>query len=66
MQIARRSVEQAEENLRLNRDYYRAGTSKMSDLLEAQLLYQQALDKHTDAYADLQIRLLEYRQATGE
>jgi len=64
--IAKRSIEQAEENLRLNRNYYRAGTSKMSDLLEAQLLYQQALDKHTDAYADLQNKLLEYRQATGQ
>jgi outer membrane protein TolC len=49
----------------LNRDYYRAGTSKMSDLLEAQLLYQQSLDHRTDAYADYQNKLLEYRQATG-
>ncbi len=64
--IARRSIEQAEENLRLNRNYYRAGTSKMSHLLEAQLLYQQSYDKHTDAYADLQNKLLEYRQATGQ
>ena len=64
--IARRSIEQAEENLRLNRNYYKAGTSKMSDLLEAQLLYQQSCDKHTDAYADLQNKLLEYRQATGQ
>ena len=66
LQIAQRGIEQAEENLRLNRNYYRAGTSKMSDLLEAQLLYQQTLDKRTDAYADLQIKLLEYRQATGQ
>ena len=64
--IAKRSIKQAEENLRLNRNYYRAGTSKMSDLLEAQLLYQQALDKHTDAYADLQNKLLDYRQAVGQ
>ena len=63
--IAQRSIEQAEENLRLNRDYYRAGTSKMSDLLEAQLLYQQSCDKHTDAVADYQNKLLEYRQAVG-
>ena len=66
LQIANRSIEQAEENLRLNRDYYRAGTSRMSDLLEAQLLYQQALDKHTDAFADYQNKLLEYRQAIGQ
>ena len=64
--IARRSIEQAEENLRLNRNYYQAGTCKMSDLLEAQMLYQQACDKHTDAYADLQNKLLEYRQSVGQ
>ena len=66
LQIAQRSIEQAEENLRLNRDYYKAGTSKMSDLLEAQLLYQQSLDRRTDAFADYRHKLLEYRQATGQ
>ena len=66
LQIAQRSIEQAEENLRLNRDYYKAGTSKMSDLLEAQLLYQQSLDYRTDAFADYQNKLLEYRHATGQ
>ena len=66
LQIAQRSIEQAEENLRLNRDYYRAGTSKMSDLLEAQLLYQQSLDRRIDAYADYQNKLLDYYQATGQ
>ena len=64
--IAKRSIEQAEENLRLNRDYYKAGVSKMSDLLEAQLLYQQALDRHIDALADYQNKLLAYRQSVGE
>lgn len=66
LQIARRGIEQADENLRLYRDYYRAGTCKMSDLLEAQMLYQQSRDKQTDAYADYQIRLLEYRQSVGQ
>ena len=64
--LAQRGIEQAEENLRLNRDYYKAGTSKMGDLLEAQLLYQQSLDRRTDAFADYQNKLLEYRQATGQ
>ena len=65
LQLAQRSIEQAEENLRLNRNYYNAGTSKMSDLLEAQMLYQQACDKRTDAFADYQNKLLEYRQSVG-
>ena len=63
--LAQKSIEQAEENLRLNRNFYQAGTSKMSDLLQAQLLYQQALDKRTDAFAEYQNKLLEYRLATG-
>ena len=66
LQIAQRSIEQAEENLRLNRNYYQAGTCKMSDLLEAQMIYQQSCDKHTDAYAEYQNKLLEYRQSIGQ
>ena len=63
--MAQHSIEQSEENLRLHRDFYRAGTCKMSDLLEAQLLFQQSRDKYTDAYADLQNKILEYEQSTG-
>ena len=63
--IAQRSIEQAKENLRLQNDYYNAGISTMSDLLEAQTLYQQSLDKHTDAFADYHNKILEYKQAVG-
>ena len=65
LELAKKSIEQAAENLRLNRNYYRAGTSTMSDLLEAQLLYQQTCDKRTDAFADYQNKLLDYKQAAG-
>ena len=66
LDIAQRSIDQAEENLRLNRNYYQAGTCKMSDLLQAQLLYQQAQDRRTDAFSDYQNKLLEYKHATGQ
>lgn len=66
LQLAQLSIEQAAENLRINRDQYNAGLSRMSDLLEAQLLYQQACDKRTDAFAEYRNRLLEYRHATGQ
>ena len=59
------SIEQAKENLRLNTDYYHAGTVKISDLLEAQSLYQQSLDKYTDAYCAYRIKTVEYMQITG-
>ena len=64
--IAHSAIEQAEENLRLNKDYYRVGSTKMSDLLLAQQQYQQARDRYTDAFADFQTKQLEYRQATGQ
>ena len=64
--IAHDAIEQAEENLRLNKDYYRVGQTKMSDLLLAQEQYQQARDRYTDAFADFQTKQLEYRQATGQ
>ena len=66
LQIAHSAIEQAEENLRLNRDYYRVGSTKMTDLLLAQEQYQQACDRYTDAYATYQTNMLEYRQATGQ
>ena len=66
LQIAHDAIEQADENLRLNRDYYRVGSTKMSDLLLAQEQYQQARDRFADAYADFQTKQLEYRQATGQ
>jgi outer membrane protein TolC len=64
--IAHDAIAQAEENLRLNKDYYRVGTTKMTDLLLAQEQYQAACDRYTDAYATLQTKMLEYRQATGQ
>lgn len=64
--IAQRSIEQAQENLRLHRNYYRAGTATMSNLLEAQLLYQQSCDKHTDACIDYETACLKYRHAIGQ
>ncbi|MBQ6064047.1 MAG: TolC family protein [Prevotella sp.] len=65
LDIAQRSIDQAEENLRINRNTYQAGTSTMSNLLEAQLLFQQALDGRTEQFANYQNKLLEYKQAVG-
>lgn len=64
--IARRSIEQSAENLRLNRNFYLAGTTTMSDLLDAQYLYQQSMDQHTEAFADYQNSILAYKQAVGQ
>lgn len=65
VEISIESIGQAEENLRLQSDYYQAGTCTMSDLLEAQTLYQQSRDKYVESYSMYEIKKMEYLQATG-
>ena len=65
VQIAIESIGQAAENLRLQTDYYHAGTCTMSDLLEAQTLYQQSRDRYVESYAQYEVKKREYLQATG-
>ena len=63
--IAQESIEQSEENLRLNTDYYQAGTSTISDVLDAQTLYQQSHDQYVESIATYEVKKREYLQATG-
>lgn len=63
--IAQESIEQSEENLRLNTDYYQAGTATISDLLDAQTLYQQSRDKYVESFTNYEVKKREYLQATG-
>lgn len=65
MEIAQESITQSSENLRLNQNFYDAGTVTVTDLLNAQTLYQQSQDKFVDAYGQFQIKKLTYLQATG-
>lgn len=63
--IAQLSITQAAESLRLDSDYYTAGTCTMSDLLEAQALYRQSRDQYIEAYAGYELKKCEYLQVTG-
>ncbi|MBR1653267.1 MAG: TolC family protein, partial [Alloprevotella sp.] len=65
MHLAEGSIAQTAENLRVQRDCYQAGTIAISDLLQAQLMHQQALDRLTDARSQLRLRMLEYRHSGG-
>ena len=65
VEIAIESIGQATENLRLQTDYYQAGTCTISDLLEAQTLYRQSRDGYVEAYAQFCVKKREYLQATG-
>lgn len=63
--LAHSAVAQSTENLRMNRDYYNAGTAPLSDLLDAQTLYQQTCNRLTTAQVDFRVKLREYLVATG-
>lgn len=63
--IAAKSVEASQENLRLNDNYYRAGTVSLSDLLEAQTMARQSSDKYSDAVMNYRMKLSEYMKVTG-
>lgn len=65
LSIAHKSIAQSAENLRLNNDYYRAGTIATSDLLDAITMAQQSRDKYVEAFSAFQTKKLEYMQAVG-
>lgn len=60
MKIAKQSIAQSTENLRLNRLYYEAGTATISDLLEAQTLNRQTLDEYASSYGTFRTAIAEY------
>lgn len=63
-QIARLSIGKSEENLRMNQDFYDAGTSTMTDLLQAQTIYQQSRDQYVEACMQYELKKREYIQIT--
>jgi len=65
VQLADKAIAASLENVRLNTDYYEAGTGLLTDLLEAQSALQQTRDQHTEAITAYCIKLAKYRQATG-
>lgn len=64
--VAKLSIDQSTENLRLNRDYYDAGTGTMTNLLDAQQLFQQSRDSYIEAYCNYRMDQRKYLIATGQ
>ncbi|HNX97050.1 MAG TPA: TolC family protein [Candidatus Aminicenantes bacterium] len=65
VELAREALALAEENLATGEDSYENGLSDVADLLEAQTLRQQALDRVTDAAIGYRLRVVEYLMVTG-
>ncbi len=64
--LSEKKIASALENVRLNDDYYKAGTGLLTDLLDAQSTLQQARDQHTEALTIYRMKLSKYKQATGQ
>jgi len=66
IELSKKSLQQAEENLKLNNDRFQAGTVIGKDVLEAQTLWQQAYSNTIDAKAEYKINEAKYKKAIGE
>lgn len=60
IELARASTDEAEANLKMANDYYEAGISALSEVLEAQTLLKQSRDELTDSRIEYRINLLKY------
>ncbi|MFA5289096.1 MAG: TolC family protein [Bacteroidales bacterium] len=63
--LAELTVEESQENARLNETYYRAGTVSLTELLAARGFLQESQDKRIDAIRDYQVAKSIYLQVTG-
>ena len=66
VEITEKSLQQADENLRLNQDRFDVGTVTGKDVLEAQVLWQQAYSDVIDAKANYRISEANYKKAIGD
>jgi outer membrane protein TolC len=63
--IMEQTTNQADENLKVNRDSYNNGIVTISDLLEAQALQTETADKLTEAKTNYKLAITVYLQVTG-
>lgn len=63
--LAKTSIGQATENMRIVENTYKAGTVPLTELLDAQVLFRQSHNQYSDAYSVYRIKELKYRQITA-
>lgn len=66
IETASLSIKQAEENMKLANDRFKAGTIVGKDVQEAQVIWQQAYTNMIDAKTEYKINLATYKKAIGE
>ena len=65
-ELSERSLEQAEENMKVSGKQYEVGLETLSDYLEAQVLWQQAYQTKVDAHFQLYVNYVAYLKAAGQ
>ncbi len=65
VKMRRRSLEQCAENLRMSRKAYSVGYETLSELLTAQLLWQQAYAELVEAKYQQNIKIVKWQKAAG-
>lgn len=63
--LAQRSIASSTENMRMNQDFFKAGTVTLTDVLDAQTLLQQSNDQFIEACTGYQLKLTEYKICTN-
>ena len=66
MTMHKRNLEQCEENLRISRKSYEVGMEPLSDLLTAQLMWQQSYAELVEARYQVKIKMTRWRKAAGQ
>lgn len=64
--MSKSALTQAEENLRISTNYYKAGMESLSDLLEAQTAWQKGYNDYICSCIEEQLAHLNYLKITGQ
>ncbi len=66
VRLTARSLDQAQENMRVSGDRYKAGMETLADYLEAQTVWQRAWTEHVNALTRLRLNETYYLKAAGK
>lgn len=64
IRLAESTIHSATENLRIVSNSYKAGVVPLTELLDAQVLFQQSKNQHSDACSTYRMKVLRYKQIT--
>lgn len=65
LQLRKRNLEQCEENLNISRSAYSVGMETLSDLLTAQVLWQEAYAQLIESRYTAKVKMMKWRKAAG-